>query len=149
VRRREIRLLRAGGGVCGRAALEVDRAVLYERDPIGRRPEGVLHLQVGHAQLGLHRIHDLHAKVGAEADWGRVRKALPSSVSASRRVVRLSKLVSSFSSSRLNARLMPDTVWPGCSAAAVTEPVSATVRKASSSSSVPLIVDFQSTVLCG
>ena len=76
----------------------------------------------------------------------RCRKLLPSSVSTSRRVVRLSSVVSSFSSSRPKARLMPDTVCPSCSAAAVMEPLSTTVRNARSSSNVVFIVEFYSNI---
>ncbi|MNH31709.1 hypothetical protein D3C79_921010 [compost metagenome] len=61
---------------------------------------------------------------------------MPSSVSASFRVVRRSKVVSSFCSRRRSVRLTPDTVCARCSAAAVIEPLSITVTKASSSSRV-------------
>ncbi|MNY09235.1 hypothetical protein D3C86_1421410 [compost metagenome] len=68
--------------------------------------------------------------------------AAPSSVNSSRRVVRRSSVVSSFSSSRDSARLTPETVWSSCSAAAVIEPLSTTVAKASNSSSVSFILEF-------
>ena len=54
----------------------------------------------------------------------RCKKAWPSSVSSVRRVVRRSSVVSSFFSSRASARLMPETVWPSVSDAAVIEPAS-------------------------
>ncbi len=68
--------------------------------------------------------------------------AAPSSVSSSRRVVRRSSAVASLSSSRASARLTPETVWPSWSAAAVIEPLSTTVTKASNSSRVIFMSGF-------
>ena len=46
-----------------------------------------------------------------------------------RRVVRVSSDVASLSSSRDNARLTPDVVWPRCTEAALRVPLSITVMK--------------------
>lgn len=58
-----------------------------------------------------------------------VGEPLASSASSMRRVVRVSSDVCSFSSSRDSARLTPDLVWPRCTAAALSEPLSRAVTK--------------------
>ena len=70
------------------------------------------------------------------------RKASPSSVSCSRRVVRVSSVVPSFSSSRPRARLTPEVVWPSSSAAAVIEPLSITAMNACISSRVVFMAHY-------
>ncbi len=77
----------------------------------------------------------------------RPRNSTPSSVSCSRRVVRRIKVVSSFFSSRVRARLTPDTVCCSISAAAVIEPLSITVTKTSNSSVEVFIVDLKSRLI--
>ncbi|MCY1185639.1 hypothetical protein D9M73_264400 [compost metagenome] len=67
------------------------------------------------------------------------RKNAPSSVSCTRRVVRLSRVVASFSSSFDRVRLTAEAVRPSWSAAEVMEPQSMTVTKVRSSSEVAFI----------
>ncbi len=74
------------------------------------------------------------------------RNTCPSSVRSMRRVVRVSRLVPSFSSSRVNARLTPDVVCSSTSAAALRLPASTTAIKIRISSDCMAIVDSNSNI---
>jgi hypothetical protein len=65
---REIDLRLALRGVGGGRAIQVDRAVLQERNAVGRVEHRVAHVDLRQTQLGLHRIDDLQADVVGEAD---------------------------------------------------------------------------------
>jgi len=51
-----------------RAAFEVDRAVRHQRDAFAEGHELVLDVELGHLELGLHRVDDPQAQLDRVAD---------------------------------------------------------------------------------
>jgi len=65
---READLLLTFGIVRRRAAFDIDRTVLHQRDAVGRGDRHQLGVELGHLQFGLHRIDDLEHQLMRVAD---------------------------------------------------------------------------------